>query len=41
MKMKTFNDETISAVASVMAQSFMEDPMNRAVLDGLDKAGKH
>ena len=38
--MADYNTETINAVARVMADSFMEDPMNRAVLDGLEKAGK-
>ena len=32
--------DTIDAVARVMAESFMEDPMNRAVLEGLEKAGE-
>ncbi len=38
--MVEFNRETIDTVARVMADSFMEDPMNRAVLDGLEKAGE-
>ena len=35
-----YSAETIRAVARVMAESFMEDPMNRAVLEGLEKAGE-
>lgn len=38
--MVNYNTETINDVARVMADSFMEDPMNRAVLEGLEKAGK-
>ncbi len=35
-----YDAETISSVARVMAESFMEDPMNRAVLEGLERADK-
>jgi ribosomal protein S18 acetylase RimI-like enzyme len=37
LTMADYNAETINAVARVMAESFMEDPMNRAVLEGLEK----
>jgi len=37
--MADYNTENINIVARVMAESFMEDPMNRAVLDGLERSG--
>ena len=35
--MQQFSEDTIEAVARVMADSFLDDPMNRAILEGVDE----